>query len=195
MCYLCSTRGVNVCGVLLSLNCLLRGGKGDVSSALQWTLLNEKIQKNLIKVSQMRQHIFLFYDQNYFYFKLSLSTCFISTAGESLPCMVGKVCKSMCVEKKKHFPSLYFFVLCCQTFLCIRFQNSLVSWKSLIKSVTSILNMSEYKLYRESARWTVWSLGKWCFHLKWVYLIVFYFSYQLNSILKIRRNETYVKFN
>lgn len=29
---------MNVCGVLLSLNCMQWGGKGDVSSALEWTL-------------------------------------------------------------------------------------------------------------------------------------------------------------
>lgn len=58
---------------------MLWGGKGDASSALEWTHLNEKIQKNLIKVSLMRQpifsalwcinHTFLFYDQIFFLIK------------------------------------------------------------------------------------------------------------------------------
>lgn len=51
---------MNVYGVLLNLNCTLWGGKGNVSSAIEWTLfLDEKIQKNLIKMPLMRQHFFL----------------------------------------------------------------------------------------------------------------------------------------
>lgn len=126
-----------MCGVLLSLNCMLWGGKGDASSALEWTYLNEKIQKNLIKVSLMRQpifsalwcinHTFLFYDQ-IFFFKLSLNTCFY------LNCMRNSILYSrkslqlnVCGEKKSILHAYIFFMLYRQIFLCIRFQNSLVS--------------------------------------------------------------------
>lgn len=53
---------MNVCGVLLRFNHSLWGGKGNVSCAIEWTFfffLNEKIQKNLIKVPIARQHFFL----------------------------------------------------------------------------------------------------------------------------------------
>lgn len=76
------------------------------------------------------------------YSVFSLSVCLTLTAAESLFCTDGKRLQcTVCGERKKLFPSFYFFIIYCQTFLCIRFQNSMVSRKSFIKSITSILNI------------------------------------------------------
>lgn len=120
----------------------------------------EKIQKNPIKMLLMRQHFFsLFFCaltmpfsfMIRIYLGFSLSICLISAAAERLFCTVGKISNALRMEKEKtpYFASFYFLIIYCQTFLCVRFQNSMVSGKSLIKSIKSILNMSKQSLYGE----------------------------------------------